>query len=136
MFWKKLFSTESWKLMLNFSTFSVGGCWGQPMSLFKKLIDETQMPKAQECTDNYIFTKKLFLAGLRGLQSISNPVERPCTTKWHEWWNVSISRRFCIPEQSQFCEFELVEIGNIPYFLPVGTKKLQNWGNFGMNIIE
>ena len=48
------------------------------MSLFKKLIDETQMPKAQECTDNYIFTKKLFLAGLRGLQSISNPVERPC----------------------------------------------------------
>ena len=52
------------------------------------------------------------------------------TTKWHEWWNVSI-RRFCIPEQSQFCEFELVEIGNIPYFLPVGTKKLQNWGNFG-----
>ena len=36
------------------------------------------MPKAQECTDNYILTKKLFLAGLRGLQSISNPVERPC----------------------------------------------------------
>ena len=51
------------------------------MSLFKKLIDETQMPKAQECTDNYIFTKKLFLAGLRGLQSISNPVERPCRLK-------------------------------------------------------
>ena len=50
------------------------------MSLFKKLIDETQMPKAQECTDNYIFTKKLFLAGLRGLQSISNPVEKPCIT--------------------------------------------------------
>ena len=37
------------------------------------------MPKAQECTDNYILTKKLFLAGLRGLQSISNLVERPCT---------------------------------------------------------
>ena len=39
------------------------------------------MPKAQECTDNFILTKKLFLAGLRGLQSISNPVERPCSEK-------------------------------------------------------
>ena len=26
----------------------------------------------------FILTKKLFLVGLRGLQSISNPVERPC----------------------------------------------------------
>ena len=26
----------------------------------------------------FILTKKLLLVGLRGLQSISNPVERPC----------------------------------------------------------
>ena len=45
----------------------------------KKLVDETQMPKPQEYTDTFILTKKLFLVGLRGLQSISNPVERPCT---------------------------------------------------------
>ena len=31
---------ESWNLRLNFSTFSVGGCWGQPMLLFWKVVDE------------------------------------------------------------------------------------------------
>ena len=49
------------------------------MLLFKKLVDETQMPKRQEYTDTFILTKKLLLVGLLGLQNISNPVERPCT---------------------------------------------------------
>ena len=48
------------------------------MLLFEKLVDETQMPKPQECTDIFTLTKKLFLVGLQGLQSMSNPVERPC----------------------------------------------------------
>ena len=48
------------------------------MLLFQKLVDETQMPKSQEYTDIFILTKKLFLVNLRGLQNISNPVERPC----------------------------------------------------------
>ena len=48
------------------------------MLLFQKLVDETLMPKPQEYTDTLILTKRLFLVGLRGLQSISNPVERPC----------------------------------------------------------
>ena len=48
------------------------------MLLFQKLADETQMPKPQEYTDTFILTKKLFLVGQRGLQRISNPVERPC----------------------------------------------------------
>ena len=81
-FWKKNFLTESWKLMLNFSTFSVRSCWGQPMLLFKKLIDETLMPMPQKFTDTIILTKKLFLVGLRGFQNISNPVKRPCTKKY------------------------------------------------------
>ena len=46
------------------------------MLLFQKLGDETQMPKPQEYTNTFIWTKKLFLAGLRGFQSISIPVER------------------------------------------------------------
>ena len=50
--------------MLNFSTFSVGGCLGQPVLLFKKLDYETQMPIPQECTDTFILTKKLFLVCL------------------------------------------------------------------------
>ena len=53
---EKICLTESWKLMLNFSTFSVGGCWGQSLLLFWKLIDETQMPKPQEYADTFILT--------------------------------------------------------------------------------
>ena len=51
------------------------------MLLFQKLVDETQMPKPQEYTDIFILIKKLFLVSLRGLQNISNPVERPCICK-------------------------------------------------------
>ena len=79
MFWKKKSFDRIIKIHVDFSTFSVGGCWGQPMLLFQKLVDETQMPKPQEYTDIFILTKKLFLVGLWGLQSISNPVERPCS---------------------------------------------------------
>ena len=32
------------------STISVGGCWGQPMLLFWKMIDETQISKPPEAT--------------------------------------------------------------------------------------
>ena len=46
------------------------------MLLFLKLVNETQMPKPQEYTDTFILIKKWFLVGLRGLQSMSNPVER------------------------------------------------------------
>ena len=41
LFWcfeKKIFLTESWKLMLNFSTFSVGGRWGCVRS--KKILND------------------------------------------------------------------------------------------------
>ena len=47
-FEKKIFLLESGYVLLNFSTFFVGGCWGQPMLHFWKLVDETQMPKPQE----------------------------------------------------------------------------------------
>ena len=39
MFWKKNWGVESWNIKLNFSTFSVRDCWGQPMLLFWKLVD-------------------------------------------------------------------------------------------------
>ena len=48
------------------------------MLLFLKLVDETQMLKPQEYIDTFILIKKWFLVGLRGLQSMSNPVKRPC----------------------------------------------------------
>ena len=39
---------------LIFGTLSVGGCWGQPMLLFWKLVVKTQMPHTQEYTDTFI----------------------------------------------------------------------------------
>ena len=43
MFWKKMFGEIMKNIMLNLSIFSVGGCRGQPMSLFWIFFDETQM---------------------------------------------------------------------------------------------
>ena len=45
-----------YRIMLNFSTFSVRGCWGQPLLFFWKLVDQTQMPKPQEHTDIFVIT--------------------------------------------------------------------------------
>ena len=41
------------ELSLIYGTVSVGGCWGQPMLLFWKLVDKTQMPWPQEYTDTF-----------------------------------------------------------------------------------
>ena len=37
-----------------FTNLSIRGCWGQPMLLFWKLVDGTQMPKPQKFTDTYL----------------------------------------------------------------------------------
>ena len=36
------------EFLLDFSTFSVGGCWGQQILLFWKLVDETKISKPQD----------------------------------------------------------------------------------------
>ena len=41
---RQFFLTESWKPMLNFSTFSVRGCWGQPMFLFQNWLMKLKCP--------------------------------------------------------------------------------------------
>jgi hypothetical protein len=43
---------------------SVRGCGGQNMLIFRKLVDETQMPQSQDYTDTFIIIYKLFLVGL------------------------------------------------------------------------
>ena len=43
-------------------TLSVGGCWGQPMSFFWKLVDETQIPKTAEATRNHNSIKFFYLS--------------------------------------------------------------------------
>ena len=47
---KKHFLVESRNATLNFSTFFVGGCWGQPMLLFCKLVDESQISQPPKPT--------------------------------------------------------------------------------------
>ena len=59
LFWyfeTKKIGVESWNIMLNFLTFSIGGCWGQPMLLFWKPVDETQMSKPWPWTDFFLWT--------------------------------------------------------------------------------
>ena len=48
----KIIFTESWKFLLNFSTFWFGGCWGQSM-FFLKLVDRTQISKLQDHTETF-----------------------------------------------------------------------------------
>ena len=53
-----------WYLIL-FDT--VGGCWGQPMLVFWKLVDEAQMSKSLEATRHHDSTKLLTLLPLRAI---------------------------------------------------------------------
>ena len=48
-------------------TFSVRGCWGQPMLLFWELVDETQMSKPPEHTRHHDSRKLLILLPLRAI---------------------------------------------------------------------
>ena len=78
-FEKKFFGVESWNIILNFSIFSVGGCWGQPMSFFWKLFEETQIPKLPEATRHHSLIKWLLLPLLRADLLISVHSETPCS---------------------------------------------------------
>jgi hypothetical protein len=49
------------------STISVRGCWGQPMSLFWKLVDETQMPTTLEATSHHSSRKFSILLPLKAI---------------------------------------------------------------------
>ena len=69
---------ESWNIILNFSTFHVGGCWGQLMLLFWKLVQETQMSTPPEATRHHISTQLLVLLHLRAIYFSTFQYETPC----------------------------------------------------------
>ena len=48
-------------------TFSVGGCWGQPMLFLSKLVDKTQMPNPPEATRHNNSRKLSTLLPLRAI---------------------------------------------------------------------
>ena len=57
MFWKNIDLVDSWNIILKFTTFFVGGCWGQPRLLFWKLVDETEMSTTLEATTHHSLRK-------------------------------------------------------------------------------
>ena len=71
---------KNWFLLVS-GNFDVRGCWGQPMLLFWKNIDKTQMSPSPECAASFFWTWKSFLVGHLGLQSMSYRVETPCISK-------------------------------------------------------
>ena len=77
-FEKKVFWVESWNIILNFSTFSFGGCWGQPMLPFWKLIHKTQISNPPEAASYRNSTKLLILLPLRDIYYYSLHYETPC----------------------------------------------------------
>ena len=81
-FEKKNVLVESWKFMSNFSTLSVRGCWGQPILLFWKLVDKTQISKPPEPTRHHNSIKLWILLSLRADLLYILQYETPCRS-WH-----------------------------------------------------
>ena len=65
---------------LIFDTLSVGGCWGQPMLLFWKLVDETQISKPPEPTRHHNSIKLWILQSLGADLLYILQYETPCMT--------------------------------------------------------
>ena len=80
MFWKKNWGVESWNIKLNFSNFSVRGCWGQPMLLFWKLVDETQMGNPHDHAVKDISSKFSIFLPLRAISKKPYHYETPCSS--------------------------------------------------------
>ena len=63
-------------------TFSVRGCWGQPMSLFWELVDETQMSTPPEPTRDHKSIKLSILLPLRAIYFSTFQYETPCRKRY------------------------------------------------------
>ena len=70
------------KFLLMYGTFSVRGCWGQPMLLFSKVVDETQMGKSRDYAARNISSKFSIFLPLRAISKKPYHYETPCNTHW------------------------------------------------------
>ena len=95
MFRKNFFLVESWSTILIFSTFSVKGCWGQPMSSFWKLVGETQIFKPLEATRHPFSIKLLILLSLRANLLCILHYETPCRNPYQLGNAINVTV-FCI----------------------------------------
>ena len=62
-------------------TFSVGGCWGQPMSFLWKLVDKTQNLIPPKATRHHKSIKWLIILPLRADLLCTLHYETPCSIK-------------------------------------------------------
>ena len=75
-FWGK--NHQKYKFSPIYGTFSVGGCWGQSMLLFWKLVDKTQMSKPLEHTRHHDSRQLSILLPLRAIYFSTFQYETPC----------------------------------------------------------
>ena len=87
-------SSSKIQFFTDFSTFSAGGCWGQPMLLFWKLGQETQMSTPPEATRHHISTQLLVLLHLRAIYFSTFQYETPCRTTRPSFWEVTYVTKF------------------------------------------
>ena len=79
---------------MNFCTFSVRGCWGQLISFFWKLVDETQMCNPPEATRHHNLIKLLILLPLRAIYFRTFQCEIPCRIS-HAYLNSFLGLYVC-----------------------------------------
>ena len=66
------------KISLIYGTLSVGGCWGQPMLIFWKLDDETQISQPKEYTDDFKQNLTSIFLSVRAILKETVQCETPC----------------------------------------------------------
>ena len=76
---RKKNGVQSGNIMLNFSTLSVGGYWGQPMLLFWKPVSETQISEPPEPTRHHNSIKLWIILPLRADLLCTLQYEIPCS---------------------------------------------------------
>ena len=81
---------QKFNFSLIFDTFSVGGCWGQPMLLFWKLVDETQISKPQNHTDTFIQNLTSIFLSVRPKLLVTFHYEIPCIHDLSKLSNIKV----------------------------------------------
>ena len=72
-------NSRTWMTPFLTDILSVGGYWGQPILLFWKLVDETQISKPQEYTDTFKQNLTCIFLSVRGILKETFQCETPCT---------------------------------------------------------
>ena len=86
------------KNSLIYGTLSVGGCWGQPMLIFWKLVDETQISQPKEYTDDFKQNLTSIFLSVRAILKETFQCETPCklAVNIKKWVDINQYKYVCI----------------------------------------